>query len=438
MTDLLIADLAKIRALRVISRTSVMQYKGTKTPLRDVARALNVDAVLEGSVQRIGDRVRISADLVQVATDRHVWAESYERDVSDVLALQNEVARMIARGVAIELTPLEQAGFATAAAVRGVNLPAQEAYLQGRYYWNKRTPEALERALEYFRQAAASDPSFALAYAGQADVYDLLPGDLSPFTGYPLAKAAATKALELDPTLAEAHTSLAFAHFIFDRDYPGADAAFLRAIQLNPGYSTARHWYGEYLTAMGRFDEGFAQLNEARALDPLSATVRGSLGSALCFARRYDEGIAELRAGLAIDSGNASTYWDLASCHEARGMMAEAAAETRRGLQIAPRYPFLLAETGRLAAAGGNRAQALRIAADLTARSGDSRVWSETIGLIYAALGENDRAFEFLDRAERERSPSLLWAKVDPLWDSLRGDARFPDLLRRLRLQSDP
>jgi serine/threonine-protein kinase len=434
MTDLLIADLAKIRALRVISRTSVTQFKGTKPALTDVARSLNVDAVLEGSVQRIGDRVRIYADLVHVATGRHLWAESYERDVRDVLALQNEVAQMIARGVSIELTPLEQAGFATATAPGRVNAAAQEAYLQGRYYWNKRTPEGLQKALEYFRQAAATDPSFALAYAGQADAYDLLPGDIAPATAYPLAKAAASRALELDPTLAEAHTSLAFARFIFDRDYGGAEAAFKRAIQFNPSYSTARHWYGEYLSAMGRFEEAFRQMEQAKAVDPFSGSIRSSLGSALCFAHRYEDAVEEFRSALALDPGNPSTYWELAACHEASGHLAAAAAETRRGLQVAPRYGFLLAESGRLAALNGDLAGARRIVAEMTARSSDSVIRAEAIGLVHAALRDNDRAFEFLNRAERERSPSLLWAKVDPILDSLRNDPRFPDLLRRLRL----
>jgi tetratricopeptide (TPR) repeat protein len=312
-----------------------MQYKRSGKSLKDIAKALNVEAVLEGSVQRSGDRVRISADLVHVATDRHVWVESYERDVRDVLALQNEVARTIAREVQIQLSPQEQAGFATAAAQRPMNPAAQEAYLQGRFYWNRRTSEGLLRALEFFRQATTIDPQFAPAFAGLADTYNLLPGGMATAVAYPLAKAAANRALAMDPTLADAHTSLAFAMFIFDRDWAASEAAFKRALQYNPGYATAHHWYGEYLSAMGRFDEAFAELEHARALDPLSTGIRTSIGSTYYVARRYDDAIRELRASLEIDPVQPWTYANIAFSYEQKGMLSEAAAETRQGLQAA-------------------------------------------------------------------------------------------------------
>jgi len=434
VTEMLIDDLARIKALRVISRTSVEQYRRTKTPLADVARSLNVDAVLEGSVLRIGDRVRISADLVHVASDRHVWVQQYERDVRDVLALQNEVAATIAREVQVQLTPDEQAGFAIAVGSTQVNLAAQEAYLQGRYYWNKRTPEGLARALEYFRKSAEASPTFARAYAGQADAYNLLPDGMAPAVAYPLAKAAAARALALDPTLAEAHTSMAFATFIFDRDWTTTDAAFRRALQFNPGYATAHHWYGEYLSAMGRLDEAFAQFDEARALDPRSSGVLTSIGSTLYIGRRLDEAITQLRASLEVDPGNTTTYLYLALSYEQKGMLENATEEVRRGLRLNPLSTSLRAERGRLEAMSGRRAEALATARALVSPGTPKWRSLHDAATVYIALGDYDRAFDLLNRAVREHTPGLLWAKLDPAFDPLRKDPRFARLLTDLRL----
>jgi tetratricopeptide (TPR) repeat protein len=358
-----------------------------------------------------------------VATDRHIWIESYERDVRDVLTLQNEVAQTIARAVQIQLTPQEQAGFAVAASARQVNPAAQDAYLQGRYYWNKRTPEGLQQALDYFRQAAGLDPLFAAAHAGEADAYNLLPGHMAPAVAYPLAKTAATRALSLDPTLAEAHASLAFATFIFDHDWPGAEEGFQRALQHNPGYATAHHWY----------DEAFAQFDQASAIDPLSPAIPVSIGSTLLFDGRYDEAISRLRASLANNPDTPGAYYYLAVCYELKGMLAEAATETRHGLDIAPRHEFLLSESGRLAALGGRRADAVKVAADLAARPSGGSI-PVTIAYVYAALGDTDRVFGALNRAQTERSPSLLWLRSDPMFASLRGDPRFSEVLRQVGL----
>jgi TolB-like protein/tRNA A-37 threonylcarbamoyl transferase component Bud32/Tfp pilus assembly protein PilF len=431
MTELLIDDLARIRALRVISRTSAMQYKGSNKSLKEIARALNVDAVLEGSVQRVADRVRISADLVQVSSDRHVWVERYERDVRDMLALQSEVARAIAGAVQIQLTPQEQAGFALAASAPQVNLAAQDAYLQGRYYWNKRTSEGLQQALEYFREAARLDPAFAPAYAGQADSYNLLPGHMAPSVAYPQAKAAATRALALNPNLAEAHASLAFATFVFDRNWAETEKEFQRALELNPGYATAHQWYAEYLVVRGRLEEGFAQFEQASALDPLSPAILAGAGSTLAFAGRYDDAMTQLRASLDLDPNGPGAYYYLAVCYELKGMLAEAAVETRHGLDLAPRSEFLLSEQGRLAALSGRRADALKVAADLSGMSSGGSV-PVTVAYVYAALGDKNRAFAALNRARIERSPSLLYLKIDPLLASLRDDARFSDLVRQV------
>lgn len=432
MTEALISDLATIRALRVISRTSVMQFKGTRKPIDEIADALNVDAVLEASVLKFGDRVRISADLVQVATDRHIWAETYERDVRDVLALQNDLARTIASQVRVQVTPRELAGFGTS---RSVQPAAQEAYLQGRYYWNKRTREELQKALDYFREAARIDSTFGKAYAGQADTYNLLPpGGMSPFVAYSLAKDAARRALDIDPNLAEAHTSLAFATFIFDRDWRAAEEGFKRAVELSPGYETAHHWYGEYLSVLGRFDEAMTELEQARRLDPLSVNIRNSIGTTLYFARRYDDAITELQKSLELDSGRPLTHYYLAASYEQHGMLVEAMREVRRGLELAPRFPLLLAESARLAALNGDRSAALSIANELAASARQTRIPAEAIAYIYAGLGDHDRLFEFLNQAEAEFAPAVLWIRSHPEFDSIRSDPRYADLLRRLRL----
>jgi eukaryotic-like serine/threonine-protein kinase len=431
MTEALIDNLAKVRALRVISRTSAMQFKNTRQSLAEIAMVLNVDGVLEGSVTRVGDRVRISADLVHVATDRHVWVENYDRDVRDILALQSEVAGTIARAIQVQLTPVELAGFAS---IPQVSPSAQEAYLQGRYYWNKRTDEGYQKALDYFRQAAAIDSSFARAYAGQADVYNLLPARIAPATAYPLAKDASRRALALDPTLAEAHTSLAFAAFIFDRDWTTAEAGFKRALQFNPGYATAHHWFGEYLVAMSRFDEAITELQTAKSLDPLSSAISGSLADAFYMARRPDEAIPAYDAALEVDRDNPSLYLYMALAHASNGQLAEANAVIERGLaRLGPRVALRLVGAA-IAAQRGDRATAMRVANEMTARGPEIDALGDLIAYVYVCLGDTDRAFAWLSRAEQARAPGLITANVEPIFDRLRNDARFDDLLRRLRL----
>jgi TolB-like protein/Tfp pilus assembly protein PilF len=431
MTEALIDRLARVRALRVISRTSSMQFKQTTKSLAEIARALNVDAVLEGSIRRVGSRVQISADLVHVASDRHVWVESYDRDVKDLLALQTEVAQTIARAIQIQLTPVELAGFG---AVSQVSPAAEEAYLQGRYYWNKRTNEGYQKALDYFRQASSIDPSFARAYAGQADVYNLLPGRLAPATAYPLAKDAAHRALSLDPTLAEAHTSLAFATFIFDRDWTSAEAGFQRAVQYKPGYATAHHWYGDYLSAMGRHDEAIYELQTAKSLDPLSSAIRGSLGDAFYMARRSDEAIAEYQNALDIDAGNPSLYLYMALTYATIGRLNEANEVVEQGIARAGASPTMRLAGASIAALRGDRAGATRTVEEIAARGREIYVLGNLFAYVYICLGDVDRALLWLERGEQAGAPGILWANVEPTFDSVRGDQRFVELLRRLRL----
>jgi len=431
LTEALIDSLARVRALRVTSRTSVMPFKGTRKSLHELAAALNVDAVLEGSVTRAGDRVRISADLVHMGSERHVWVDSFDRDVRDVLELQAEVARSIAREVQIQLTPQEQAGFGV---THSSNASVQEAYLQGRYYWNKGTEEGYEKALEYFRQATRLDPMFARAYAGQADVYNLLPGRMSPFIAYPLAKEAANRALAIDATLADAHTSLAFATFIFDHDWKTAEASFARALETNPSYSTAHMWYGDFLTAMGRFAEAERHYQTAEQLDPLSARLRATHGDAFFFQRRYDDAIREFRASLNIGDGDPSAMINLTASYAFKGMFAEADAtlaewQKRFGATVNQR-----AVSGLVAAMKGDRDVAAKTIEGLIGTGAKLDVVADVMAYPYIHMADPDHAFVLLERAERARAPGLLWARVNPLFDPLRRDPRFAALLRRLHL----
>src|SRR6267143_940386 len=296
MTDDLIANLAKIRSLRVISRSTAMAYKGTHKPLPQIATELNVDAVVEGTVMRVGNRVRITAELVQVSTDQHLWADTYESPIGDVLALQNRVSSAIVDQIRINLTKEDKERLAQKPSV---SPEAYEDYLKGRYYWNKRSGEGFEKAIGYFEEATRKDPQYALAYAGLADCYGIIGatiyGRLPASDAAPKAKSAATRALEIDPSLAEAETSLATAKFNYDWDWAGAAEGFKKAMQLDPSYATAYQRYSLYLSAMGKFDESFEQIKKARELEPLSISINTSLGWRLYLAREYDRSIAQRR-----------------------------------------------------------------------------------------------------------------------------------------------
>jgi TolB-like protein/DNA-binding winged helix-turn-helix (wHTH) protein/Tfp pilus assembly protein PilF len=331
MTDELITDLGQISTLRVISRTSVMTYKSVRKPLAEIARELNVQAVVEGSVLRSGERVRITAQLIEVPPDRHIWAHSYEGDLRDTLTLQNTVARTIAEQIQAVLNKQEKAALEKS---RAVKPEAYEAYLKGRYFWNKRTGDGLKKAIEYFTVAIEKDPNYAEAYAGLADSY-ALSGDweygiLSPQDASLEAKAAATKALALDDGLGEAHTSRAFALDLYDWDWSAAETEYRRATALNPGYATAHHWYAWHLMVIGRTDEGIQELRKAESLDPLSLIIRADLADALCIARRYNESVQQSERTLEMDPNFAIGHYELGQAFVQKQMYSEAIAEFRR------------------------------------------------------------------------------------------------------------
>jgi TolB-like protein/DNA-binding winged helix-turn-helix (wHTH) protein/Tfp pilus assembly protein PilF len=436
MTDELIAHLAKIRSLRVISRTSSMEYKGTHKTLSEIARDLNVDAVVEGTILRSGDRVRITAELVQVATDRQLWAETYESQLGDVLALQSQVASAIVNEIRINLTPEEQQRLAS---TRSVSAESYEAYLKGRYYWNKRSQEGLTKAIEYFQLATEKDPHYALAFAGLADCYSIIGsaivGTVPSQDVAPKAKAAALKALELDDTLAEAQTSLATVRFNYDWDWLGASQGFQRSIELNPSYATAYQRYSLYLMAMGRTKESLAQMTRPRELDPLSISMNFSLGWRLYMARKYDQAIEQLQNTLEMDPNFALPRMVLGQAYEQKHAYPQALAELQKAVSISHDSPQMLGALGHAYGASGNRSEAEKVLAQLMEQSKRQYVSPFYVAIVYVGLPENDKALDWLEKAYQDRSNAIVFGKVDPQLDPLRSTPRFQALLHRLALQ---
>lgn len=435
MTDALIADLGQISALRVISRTSVMTYKRVRKSLPEIARELNVEAVVEGTVMRSGERVRITAQLIQVPDEKHLWAQSYEGDLQDTLALQNNVARAIAEQIQVTLNRREEAALENS---KKVNPEAYDAYLKGRYFWNKRTGEGLKKAVDYFDSAIATDPSYAKAYSGLADSYALMGdweyGILSPRDAFPRAKAAATKALALDANLSEAHTSLAFILDLYDWGWASAEKEYERALALNPGYATAHHWYAWHLMVMGRNGEGIAELKKAESLDPLSLIISADLADALCIARRYDESVQQSQKTIAMDPYFAVAHYQLGQALEQKHRYDEAIAEFRRAIELSGGNTTFESNLANAHAVSGRKEEAKKIVKDLESRRSQDSSIDSNIALIYVGLGDNARAMIWLNKAYEARfNPSIL---LRPVFDPLRSDPRFQDLLRRIGLPS--
>jgi len=433
MTDELISDLAQIGSLRVISRTSAMHFKGTREPLREIARELNVDVVVEGSVLRVGDRVRITAELADPRSDRALWANSYERDQHDVLALQREVALAIAHQIKLTLTPQERQVLSTA---QPVNLKAYEAYLQGRFYLSQRTPQALTTGVEYFQRAIAEDPKYAIAYAGLADSYGLLTSyGVRPATEtMPKAKAAALHALELDDNLAEAHASLAMIHWGFDWDMPGAEKEYRRALELAPGYATAHHWYALYLSSLGRHQEAIAEMQQAQILDPLSPIISTNIAWCRYLAHQYDQAIQQARVTLQQFPDFAAAHEVLGQAYAENSMAEEAIPELQKVILIAGDAPLAQAELGYAYAVYGKREEALAILAKLTDESHRNTVPPYAMAILHVGLGNRDEALRWLEKSYQERDVRLVNLKVHPMFDRVRSDPRFQDLLRRIGL----
>ena len=439
MTDELIANLARISSLRIISRTTAMEYKGTHQSLEKIAHDLNVDAVVEGTVLRSGDRVRITAELVQVSTDRHLWADTYESPLGDILVLQNQVASAIVSQIRITLTPQDKAHLT---ATRPVNSDAFEDYLKGRYYWGKRSEDALDKAIHYFQLATEKDPQYALAYAGLADCYGILGaaivGTVPTSEVAPRAEAAATKAVGLDPTLAETQTALATVQFNYDWNWTAAEAGFRRAIQLNPSYATAHQRYSLYLIAMGRTEESLAEMNRARSLDPLSLSMNFSLGWRLYMARQYDQAIVQLRNTIEMDPTYLLAYIVLGQCYEQEGQYPQAITVLQKAASISPDSPPVIAALGHAYALAGNRPEALKLLDELKARSSHQYVSPFYVAFLYAGLNDREQAIAWLGKAYDDRSNNMIFLNVNPQFDSLRSEPKFQNLLHRIGLQTSP
>ena len=438
MTDELIASLARISSLRVISRTTAMEYKGTHESLEKIARDLHADAVVEGTVLRSGDRVRITAELVQVSTDRHLWADTYESPLGDILALQNQVAAAIVSQIRIKLTPQDRKHLA---ATQAINSEAFEDYLKGRYYWGKRSEDGLDKAIHYFQAATEKDPHYALAYAGLADCYGILGaaivGTIPTSEVAPKAEAAAIKAVELDPMLAETQTALATVQFNYDWNWAAAEAGFRRAIQLNPSYATAHQRYSLYLIAMGRTGESLTEMNRARSLDPLSLSMNLSLGWRLYMARRYDEAIAQLLNTIEMDPTYLLAHIVLGQCYEQKGEFSQAIAEFQKAASLSPDSPPAVAALAHAYAVGGQRPEALKLAGELKSQSAHRYVSPFYMALIYTGLGDRVQALRWLQAARDDRSNNMIFLAVTPEFDSLRTDPQFQSLLRRIDLQTN-
>ncbi|PYV66448.1 MAG: hypothetical protein DMG97_29565, partial [Acidobacteria bacterium] len=429
LTEALITTLAKIGELRVVSRTSAMQYKGVHKPLREIARELEVNAIVEGTVLRAGRRVRITAQLIDAPKESHLWAESYERDLRNVLALQTEVAQAIAREIRVKLTPLDQARFADAPAV---DPDAYEAYLKGRYHWNRRSGAAVKKAIQWFQRAISKDPSYAAAYTGLADCLSALGwwGFVSPDDGCGKAKGLALQALKMDPSLAEAHASLAWATLLYDHDFGAAEREFERSIELNPRYAPAHQWFGLYLGITGRYEEGYTELKRAIRLDP-HPIMNQSLGFVLIFARRYDQASEQFERAIELDANFAPAYWGLGAAGLYRSLPRSAIAAMQKAVQLSEGASLFVATLGEAYAAGGDLDEAQKIL-DQLEELPKRYVSPYAVARIYAALGKKEETLHWLDTAYQAHAAHMICLKTDPRFDELRGDPRFQDLMRRM------
>ncbi len=434
MTDALIGDLAQLGALRVISRTSAMHYKGTNKSLPEIARELKVDAVVEGTVQRSGDRVHVRAQLIHAPSDSHLWTAEYDRDLRDAFDLQSEVARAIASEVRIKITPAEQRLLVSK---RVIAREAIDNYLQGRYFLNSRTEQNMRKAIEFFQSAIQADPNYAQAYAGLADCYNQLGtvmiGVMPPSEARKTAEAAAKKALEIDNDVAEAHATLGYVNY-FNWNWTTAEEEFKRSIDLNPNYASAHSQYAYYLVALGRFDEAVAETNRAQELDPLSLSISAGRGFILENARRYEESIDQLRRVIAIDPNYYQAHWFLGLTYVANNQLPEAINEAEKAVEVSGRAPAALGVLGFAYGMAGKEREARRVLNELFELQKRRYVPPMAFIYLYIGLGDKDQAFAWLEKSYDERSNHLAFFKVSPTVDRLRSDPRFAQLLQRIGL----
>jgi TolB-like protein/Flp pilus assembly protein TadD len=433
LTESLIFNLSQLPSLRVIPRSSVFRYKGKEADPQTVSRELGVRAVLAGRVVQRGDDLSISVELIDTLENKVLWGQRYNRKLTDALAMQQEISKAISERLRVSLSGEEAERLTKRQTENG---EAYQAYLKGRYYWNKRTEAGIKKGIDYFQQAVGLDPSYALAYAGLADSFSLLPQYTATPPAEVAAKArmAANKAVELEPNLAQAHASLAQVVWVLDWHFVEAEQELRRAIELNPNYATAHHWLGLFLTQLGQNAEGRIEILRAQQLDPLSLIINRTVGTNYQFARQYDEAIAQYKKTLEIDDNFPPVHADLAVSYARTGRRNEAFAEINKAIAINGRLPAYVAIIGGIHAKFGETVEANKMLEELMMRARTGYVSPYDIALLYVGLGDKENALAWLDKAIRERDFSILSIKAAPAWDTLRGDPRFTDLLRRVGL----
>jgi len=437
LTEEMIAQLGRLdpQRLGVIARTSVMHFKHSQEQLDQIGRELGVQYVLEGSVRRDADKVRISAQLIQVKDQTHLWAEQYDRGLTSLLALQGEIAQEIADEIHLTLGgDHKRIAADPKPAASPSSYEAYDLYLKGRYFWNKRTVQGFQQAIEYFQQAITKDPNYARAFAGLADSYALVSSyRFAPQKEFmPKARTAALRALQIDDSLAEAHTSLALITENYDWDWQTAEKEYRRAIQLDPNYATAHHWYAEYLSFQGRFDEAFRESERARQLDPLSLIIAADNGAILYFSRQYDRAIEQFRAVLEMEP-NFPRAHVLVFAYAQKGLFAEALADVEKWRRV-DETPYTWAVQAYVYGRSGQQEQARRALRRFGELDQRQQMDPTPIAWVYAAMGNKDQAFALLEKAYSEHSNTLTTLKVEPAYDPLRNDRRFQELLRRVGL----
>jgi TolB-like protein/Tfp pilus assembly protein PilF len=430
--DEILTRLAKVADLKVISHTSTQRYKSSPDNLPEIAKQLGVANILEGSVQKSRDQVRVNVQLINAATDAHLWADSFDRKLIDIFAVESEIAAKVADTLQAKLTGAEQHAISMQPTQ---NTEAYQLYLKGRYFWNKRTGPDLQKAIDYFKRAIDKDPNYALAYVGLGDSYILLSGfgAAPPQDSFPLAEAAAKKALEIDDNLAEAHTTLGFILCVHHLNFADSIREFERAIALNPNYATAHHWFGDGpLLAVGQFDRAIAEGKRAVELDPLSVIITADLGADFLVARRYDEAIYQFHKAIDLDPRFYYAHWNLAQALEMKGDLRGALTEYKKAVELDD-DPFVLALLGQAYAKVGQRDEALKILAQLPQIAAHRYVPSYSFALLHMALGDKDKAIEWLERSYHEGAGlDIIFLKVDPMLDPLQKEPRFQALVAKV------
>ena len=435
MTEELISSLSKIAGFRVIARTSVMRYKDTKKPIGEIGKELNVSAVLEGSVRKAGNKIRITVQLADPETEEQTWSEKYDRDLEDIFEVQSEIARKVAEELEIQINKGEKLSLDKKATE---SKEAYTLYLEGRHFQNTRTENGLKKAIELFERALAKDPQYAQAYTGIADSYAVLAllEFLPPKEAFPKARSAAEKAIEIDNRLAEAHTSLGVVKFQYDWDWEAAEREFKRAIELNPSYAPAHQFYADFLKSQGRFDDALAEMGHAQALDPLSLAINTGVGHVLYLSRQYDRAIEQYQKAIKLNPEFVQARLWFGRPFLQKKMYKEAIAELNHAVSLSGESTISLAMLGHAYAALGNKKEAEKISEKLRERSKHQYIPSYWTAMLRIGFGDKDESFIWLERAFQERSSWLVWAGVEPRFDTLRSDPRWASLMAKMKLKT--